>query len=333
MTNVRFQERQNNQESLQVCVVEPSGRVSSNRRVGNSVDEVIGVVGKNRRRVRVTAEACNGSAAFLDALREKTSWETRLCHPGYAQRMRMNPDKTDKSDSELIADLTRVGYLPEVYLASPEIRDLRSLVRYRGQQMAEARSTKVRIRALLRNNRIAYPKGSKLWSKVGLQWLSKGTGLTGHSAWILSRYLRQLHQQLEEVREATLRMSEFVTGDIVCQELLKQRGIGVVTAAIFRAEIGTFRRFRTGKQLARFCGLSPCNRSSGTTSADSGVIRAGNPLLKAAITQGVWTLIRFDETWKPFAERLLEAGKPKGVVAAAVANRWIRKLFHEVKEL
>ena len=81
------------------------------------------------------AEACNGSATFLDQLHLRTGWPVRLCHPGYAQRMRANPDKIDKSDGELIADLTRVGYLPEVWLAPAAIRDLRALVRYRAAEI------------------------------------------------------------------------------------------------------------------------------------------------------------------------------------------------------
>lgn len=72
----------------------------------------------------MTAEACNGSASLLDTLHNQAGYKVKLCHPGYAQRMRNNPAKTDKSDGELIADLTRIGYLPEVYLAPSEIRDL-----------------------------------------------------------------------------------------------------------------------------------------------------------------------------------------------------------------
>lgn len=245
--------------------------------------------------------------------------------------MRNNPDKSDKSDGELIADLTRIGYLPEVYLAPAEIRDLRALVRYRALEMKEARNAKLRIRALLRNNRISLPAGLSLWTISGLKWLQTDTGLSGHSAWIMSRYLEELKRRGEEVKTVTVRLQQFVKQDSVSSLLLKQRGIGVVTAAVMRAEIGTFTRFKTGKQLARFCGLSPCNRSSGTVVADSGVIRAGNPVLKSCITQGVWTLIRHDPRWKEFYQTLVQKGKPKGLAASAVANRWMRKLFHDLK--
>jgi transposase len=318
-------------ELLQVCIVDPSGRVVANRRIANDIGELFRVIQGEGKSVAITAEACNGSAALLDAVRKQTDWQVRLCHPGYAQRMRSNPDKTDKSDGELIADLTRIGYVPEVWLAPSELRDLRALVRYRALQMAEARSVKLRIRSLLRNNRIVTPSAFNLWTKAGYAWLSGETGLTKHSAWVMSRYLCELQQLLEAVKKATERLTSFVKHDTIARKLLAHRGIGVVTAAVMRAEIGTFRRFKTGKQLARFCGLSPCNRSSGNVMATSGMIHAGNPLLKACIAQGVWTLIRYDKHWNIFAQRLLDRGKAKGIVAGAVANRWIRKLFHELK--
>jgi len=320
------------QDVLQVCVMDAMGRAKTHHRVRNDVGAAIGAIGSLCGTVTVAAEACNGSAAFLDELHSRTGWRVKLCHPGYAQRMRGNPDKTDKSDSELIADLTRIGYLPEVWLAPEELRDLRALVRYRASRMSEARGTKLRIRALLRNNRVVVPEGMSLWTKKGKQWLASEVGLPAQSAWVMDRHLAELERLQNEVKAATLRMADYAKADQVCKKLLAHRGIGIITAVVMRAEIGTFSRFKSGKQLARFCGVSPCNRSSGNVMSDSGLIRAGNPVLKSCIAQGVWTLIRHDKTWNSFAQRLLDRGKPKGVVAAAVANRWIRRLFHAVKE-
>ena len=197
--------------------------------------------------------------------------------------------------------------------------------------MKEVRATKVRVKALLRNNRIKLPKKLSLWTKAGLSWLESIIALGDHSSWVLERYLAEIERKKEEVASATLRIKNYVSKDTLCQKLLSHRGIGVITAAVMRAEIGNFSRFKNGKQLARFCGFSPCNRSSGKNVATAGLIRAGNPLLKSCINQGIWTLIRYDKHWNAFAERLIKQGKHKCVAAGAVANRWLRRLFHEVK--
>jgi transposase len=113
-------------------------------------------------------------------------------------------------------------------------------------------------------------------------------------------------------------------------KLLSLRGIGPVTAWVIRAEIGRFDRFASGKQLSRFCGLSPRNASSGMRQADAGLIKAANPLLRATLIEAAHRLARYDPRWNAMNRQMRMRGKPGSVVAAAVANRWMRWLFHEI---
>jgi len=100
-----------------------------------------------------------------------------------------------------------------------------------------------------------------------------------------------------------------------------------------RAEIGRFDRFDTGKQLARFCCVTPRNASSGARQADAGLIKAGNPELRHVLIQLAQRLVnRVEGHWMQLAAGMLQRGKPKNVVVAAVANRWVRWLFHEMKD-
>jgi transposase len=46
----------------------------------------------------------------------RLGWNVSLGHPTYIARMKSSPDKSDFSDGRLLADLTRVGYLPKVWL-------------------------------------------------------------------------------------------------------------------------------------------------------------------------------------------------------------------------
>jgi transposase len=115
--------------------------------------------------------------------------------------------------------------------------------------------------------------------------------------------------------------------------LLEQNGVGPVTAVTMRAEIGRFDRFTTGKQLARFCGVTPRNASSGARQADAGLVAAGNPELRMVLIELAQRLIhRMKGRWADLAHGMLARGKPKNVVVAAVANRWVRWLFHEMRK-
>lgn len=103
-----------------------------------------------------------------------------------------------------------------------------------------------------------------------------------------------------------------------------------MTAWVLRGEVGRFDRFRSGKQLARYCGLTPWNASSGLRQADAGLIRACNHDLRSVLIEAGHRLKRCDPRWSALANQLRQAGKPGSVIAAAVANRWRRWLYHEM---
>ena len=102
-----------------------------------------------------------------------------------------------------------------------------------------------------------------------------------------------------------------------------------MTALLLRAVVGRFDRFRNGKQLSRYCGLTPCNASSGKRQADSGLVPAGHDDLRAVLIQLAKRLPRHVPRWREFKDRL-GIRKPANVVSAAIANRWLRSLHHEL---
>lgn len=317
------------QDSVQVCVMDRAGRVLSNSGCENDASVIGTVVENHGAAVHVAIESCTGAANLADELVQRPGWSVDLAHPGFVSRMKQNPDKTDFTDARLLADLERVGYLPRVWLAPQEVRELRRLTRYRQQLVNERRSIKLRISALLRDQRVRCPYGSS--SKNWMTWLKATREVSPESRWILKRHVRHLVSLSRDIREVEVRLTRAVKNDPLVAALQGQKGIGPVTAWTIRAEIGRFDRFRNGKQLSRFCGLSPRNASSGTRVADAGLIKTGNRQLRATLIESAHRLIRYDDPWKDFAGKLLRRGKPKCVVVAAVANRWMRRLFHEMQ--
>ncbi len=113
---------------------------------------------------------------------------------------------------------------------------------------------------------------------------------------------------------------------------MRQPGIGEVTAWVLRACIGEFSRFKTAKQLSRYCGMTPCNASSGNRIADAGLVDSCNKLLRTTIVQAAHRLIRTVKRWSDLADSLARRGKPRCVIIGAVGNRWVRTLHYAMKE-
>jgi transposase len=319
------------EDFVQVCVMDTDGTVLSNRERPNDWQALAQVVQQWKRPVRAAIESCCGAANLAEELVNKAGWSVDLAHPGYLARMKQNPDKTDFHDARLAADLERVGYLPRVWLAPRAIRELRHLLRYRQQLAEQRRTTKLRLGALLREQRCRPSSKLNPWTKAWRVWLNQLAPLSEQGRYLADKYQAELERLIKEIREVEQRLEQATANDPEVQRLRRQKGIGPVTAWTIRAEIGRADRFRTGKQMARFCGLSPRNASSGQRQADAGLIRAANPILRSVLIEAAHRLIRYDDGWRQFARRLREAGKPGSVVAAAVGNRWVRRLYHVMK--
>lgn len=316
-------------DTIRVCVMDADGETMINKNVANdpgAVRDLVRIYGGIVRGVAI--EACCGAADFATQLTELTEWTVRLAHPGAVDRLKQGPDKSDQKDAWHLANLLRVGYLPEVWLADEVTRQLRRLVRFRAGVVAHKKDLKLRIQSLLREERVSHPDGASSWTKAWMEWV-KTAMLGAESRWVLDQELRRLEQAEEDLAAVDQRLEEATEGDAVVAKLKEQPGVGTVTAVTLRAAIGRFDRFRTGKQLSRYCGVTPCNASSGKRQSDAGLIEAGNDILRVLLIQLAKRLPRHDPHWKEMHAKLRET-KGANVTSAAIANRWLRRLYHEM---
>lgn len=319
------------QDSVQVCVLDGAGKRLTNRSVENDATVVARVATRHGQPVRLAIEACCGAADMAEQLATCAGLPVEMAHPGYVARLKRSPDKTDLSDAQLLADLARVNYLPTVWLAPQSIRQLRRLMRHRAQLVRRRKDVKLRVRGLLRENRQRCLT-ARGWTKAWLLWLSTAAALAETDRWLVEDHLAEIAALSGRIAAVEARIKLATAEDPIVENLLSRPGVGLITAATMRAEIGRFDRFDTGKQLARFCGVTPRNASSGARQADAGLIPAGNPELRIVLIELAHRLVsRIGGRWAELAAGMLRRGKPKNVVVAAVANRWVRWLYHELQ--
>jgi transposase len=317
-------------DSVRVCVLNAAGEELLNKSCDNDWRQIDQVVRRHGQVARASIEACCGAADLAEELMHKANWPIQMSHPGLVRRMKQSPDKHDRGDAYIGADLVRLGYLPQVWLAPAAVRELRRLVRFRQQLADRRRDIKLRIGATLRELRLM--SSHTRWSKPWMKWLAS-VAVDESTRFILDEHLLELQQLGARIGLTERQLEKKTKDDPIVQRLLEQTGIGPVTAWVIRAEVGRFDRFARAKQLCRFCGLTPCNASSGKRQSDSGLIHAGNPMLKSILIEAAHRLARHAPRWRTLYRRLRNNGKVACVALAAVANRWMRSLFHEMKTL
>ena len=186
--------------------------------------------------------------------------------------------KNDVRDSTELAHGLRRNDLPEAWIAPPEVRQLRELVRYRAKLTALRTSAKAQVHAVMAKVGII-PPAPDLWTATGQRLLDKMDfpgpyGLRVDSLRdLLELYARELTQVEGELR----RCLKDHTGDRAIQAL---HGVGPITAAIFVAEIGDVSRFKGARHLCSWAGMTPKLHESDTKSHRSGITKQGSGIVR-----------------------------------------------------
>jgi transposase len=232
--------------------------------------------------------------------------------------------KSDKVDARILAHLLRTNLIPECYVPSKEMREIRSLVRHRLSIVKLRTMVKNKVHALIDRNGLKH-EFSDLFGKAGMEWL-KSVELSGLDRLMLDNYLmhiENLELQIERVDgEITSRAS--FDGDV--RLLLSLKGINVYGALLIKSEIGSIGRFSDYKKLVSWAGLAPSLHQSGDVEYHGNITKQGSTMLRWMMVESARVATVYDPRLKAFYERVAKRrGDQKAVVA--VANKMLKIIW------
>jgi transposase len=208
-----------------------------------------------------------------------------LAHPLGVKAFAYRRVKNDARDAADLADLLRMGRLPEAWITPQEVRDLRELTRYRQKLVGLRTSCKDQVHAVLAKLGIAVTC-SDLFGSWGSSWLD-GLRLPqpyGGKVTSLRQLIGELTTEITMLGEVIADLLAGHPGYRVIQQL---PGIGPVLAAVIIAEIGDVTRFRTAAQLASWAGLTPKHRESDIKVTRGHATKQGSRQLRWALIEAI----------------------------------------------
>ena len=264
---------------------------------------------------KVALESVGFCWPWIDFL-EELGYDPLLANP-LKVKMRAEDVKTDKVDSELLAHLTRMDWLPTSYVPSRELRWLRSLLRHRAFRKKMGSSIKNRTWSELRKRDI----------KLGVDFRTrKGRDLAAS----LGVFEVVQNMELLEVIEGQTRKIEAVLrkrygGLKLVRLLMTIPGVGLLTALTLYAEICDISRFSSPDKLAHYCGLVPRVHSSGERTRMGKETKA-NRWLKWILIEAAWSHVnwcpegRLARVFENVSRRKHDKKKAIKVVARKLVN-------------
>ena len=221
--------------------------------------------------------------------------------------------KNDERDATELANRLRRRDLPEAWIAPPEVRELRELVRYRAKLTALRTSAKAQIHAVMAKEGIL-PSLDDMFGPGGQALLDQMPLEGAYAIRVEScRDLLELYGRELAMVESVLRRR---LGDHAGYRAIQAIcGVGPVMAAIFVAEIGDISRFPDAAHLCSWAGITPRHRESDSKVQRGHITRQGSGLVRWAAIEAV---ARY-HGGEPIAPAFARIAKRRGAMIARVA--------------
>jgi len=291
-------------------------------------EELIGYFNQFPSRTQVVMEATCGWG-WLSELLQDLGLEVKLANPSKVKIIAESQIKTDKVDALALAQLLRTNFLPEAYLAPPEQREARDLLRYRIGLVYLRSGVKNKIHALLTRLGI-YHTYSDLFGKEGRSFLSS-LELSQVHRQALDGYLCLIDTTNELIGKAEVKIRKVVKESEDGKRLLTVPGIGFILAYLVLVEIGDINRFSSHKKLCSYAGLVPSVYQSGKKSYHGHISYKANRYLRWGLIEAAQRAKAIDPFLRKKKERI-ERKKGTSVATVAIAHQLLVAIYHILKE-
>jgi transposase len=270
-------------------------------------------------------EACS-SAHYWGRELAKLGHEVRLMPPSYVKAY-VKRGKTDAIDAEASCEAVRRPNMRFVPVKSAEEQALLSLHRARDLLVRQKTQIANAIRGLFAEfGFVAGPGKAKLIA------LAELPGKDDAKLPLLARRaVAPLFRRFDELEGEIASLERHIVvahrGNEASRRLAAVPGIGPLTATALIAAIGDVSRFKCGRDLAAWIGLTPQPQSSGGKERLGRVSKQGNRYLRRLLVQGAMAVLfagmrRGIHT--PWVAGLLQRKRSPKIVALALANKMAR---------
>ena len=312
----------------QIAMLDPTTGELIERRLEHETGEAEKFYGALPGPARVGIEATVNAQWFERTLR-RYEHELWIGDAAEIRAARVRKQKTDSRDALHILDLLLTDRFPRIWIPSPAERDVRQLVRHRHKLVRMRTSVMNQLHALAIGQGLC--RKQKLWSKVGRLELE---------ALVLDRWAsrrrHELLQLLDQLNPWIADLDRAVMQEVQSRpeavQLMREPGVGPVTALAFVLTIGPVSRFERSKQRVSYFGLNPSEESSGGRQRLGSISKQGNSMVRHLRVEAGQAASKFDPELRRDYQRLKFRRGHSGVAKVAIARKLAVRLYWKLRE-
>jgi transposase len=317
---------------ITVCVMDANRLVLARKTLHCSQSDLIVEFFRQFRPFKVVLEATANYLWLVDWL-EHLAQRVVLANPKKLRVIAESTKKTDRLDAPILAEFLARDMIPEAYMPTPRQRQHRILVRHRQYLRGCMTAVRCKIRHILADHNA--DRQDLFSARCGKSYF-KELPLSDAERFVI----KQLWSEYEDYQAQLWALSKKIKAfaakapkrEAEARQILKTApGVGVVTAEMVLSELGDVSRFNNAKAVCSYAGLVPVVRQTGgKKSKDLSISKQGSELLRWALVESAWRLVRTSPKWSARFARLRKRGGNKRAIVA-VARRLLCVLYAMLK--
>ena len=268
------------------------------------------------------------AAGWISDLCQALEVPIEVANPNHeAWRWKHIKRKTDKDDALKLAQLSAMAQLPTVQLPASKVRQWRSLIGYRWTLVSRRTAIKNHIRAILDRQGRGMATGKSGWTAKSVKALRQLAvpleAATTEELWRgqLALELTALEQVEGLIAPVESKLQTLAEADERVMRLQSIPGVGPRLAEVVVAMIDDPSRFRNGKQVGAYAGLTPRLYETGTVSRTGRITGQGNALLRTLLVEVAWLMRRYNPHLRAIFDNVCRGSKTRRKIAVVATAR------------
>ena len=253
--------------------------------------------------------------------------DLQVGHPLQLKAISYAKHKSDKIDAETIANLLRADLFPACYMASPLVRELKRVLRYRNFLVRQAVAMKNKTTGILMEVGVQYDS-SRIHRQGYFYELLENLEDTPNSVRELLRTTRgglEMFQSAQAKLLGALKQHSHLRERVA--RLMSIDGVGEMTALTWALEIDSPARFSNLKKVQSYCGLCSGRNESAGKNKRAPLSKQRNPHLQTMLIEAAKLAPRYNTQLAQTHAAALERGYNRNRATCAVARKIVAYLM------
>jgi transposase len=310
-------------------VMNDTGRTVEERRLKNDLELILKVLEPYRRQIQgIVVESTFNWYWLVDSLMD-AGYKVHLANTAGIQQYSGLKHSDDRTDAWWLAEMLRLGILPEGYIYPKETRPVRDLLRKRSQLVRQRTMQVLSIQNLVHRNTGQRMKSDAILN-TKTDWVSNllpdpNLALSVQSSLAVAHAIDMQIKRLEKV------VHEQSKPDQTYKKLLTIAGIGKILAQTIWLEVGDIGRFKSPGNYASYCRLVQSEWTSNGKKKGKGNRKNGNQYLSWAYAEAAVFAIRYYPGINRYYQRKMSRTNV-GVAIKAVAHKLARASYFVMRD-